>query len=339
MKERISWIDYGKCVCMLMVILSHTYTYYTGRGNLFLDLMLPTRLVVFFFISGYLTKIETFDFKKMMKSIFQKLLFPYFVFTTIIWIPKHLASGSPIGLSYAFMDIFGGYASWFVAALAVSKISLALILKFTKSIKIIWIISFILFGCGLAMANMIDSRIPWSAQNGFISMFYLALGMTYRKYEKHLSKNLRLQALIAFISYAVFVCLDYFYLNQSTYIFRLKYHEVSLVGVATFIFLSILGIWLTISIVKLLPTNIRWMTYIGKNSLTYYYLNTGVLTVFCLILKQYHLSYSGNNIITVLLYIITIFTLTIASELILQYAPWMTGNFNRKKGNILSTHK
>lgn len=93
MENRISWIDYGKCLCMLLVILAHTWSYYTGDLNIFLHLMRPTRLLVFFFISGYLIRLESFDFKKMMKSIIKKLMFPYFIFTLIIWLPKHFVRG------------------------------------------------------------------------------------------------------------------------------------------------------------------------------------------------------------------------------------------------------
>ena len=118
--NRITWLDYGKGMCMLMVILYHTFMYYTEGSTLFLDLMRPTRLLVFFFISGYLIKLESFDFRKMLNSICKKLLFPYFVFTIIIYFPKAIVRGADLSLGTFLVDSFGGYASWFVAALAVS---------------------------------------------------------------------------------------------------------------------------------------------------------------------------------------------------------------------------
>ena len=127
LNNRISWIDYGKCFCMLLVILAHTWTYYTGNYSVFLELMFPTRLLVFFFISGYLIKLETFSLKKMIISICKKLLFPYLVFTMLIWLPKHYAKGAEISIDLMLFDIIGGYASWFVAALAVSKVTLSII--------------------------------------------------------------------------------------------------------------------------------------------------------------------------------------------------------------------
>lgn len=325
--KRVSWVDYGKCVCMLMVILSHTYVYYTKDTNLFLQLMQPTRLVVFFFISGYLIKLDSFDFNKMMHSIVKKLLFPYFVFTTIIWVPKHL--GSELNLLDAIIDILGGYASWFVAALAVSKITLSLILRYTKSLKKIWLFC-ILFACvGLLIRQYISGKILWYAHNGLISMIYLAIGITYKKYESYFNKSLMFQLILSVSLYFTCVLLDHFIFKESVYIYRLPYGAISLKGVFTFWVLSVLGIWMTINLVKVLPLGIRWMSYIGRNSLTYYYLNTGVLTVFIVVCSKIGLEYNGNDYFTIGLYILTVLTLTLISKLILRYAPWMLGDFRQ----------
>lgn len=328
--ERLSWVDYGKCICMLMVILSHTFVYYTRGSILFLRLMEPTRLLVFFFISGYLIKLDSFNLKKMMGSILRKLLFPYLVFTSIIWIPKHLSGGGQINFTNAFIDILGGYASWFVAALAVSKICLSIILNYTKSLRYIWIWCILLACVGFLIRQYIPGKIPWYAHNGLIALPYLAAGMTYKKYESYLNKYMVYQAIASVIIYFLCVSLDYFVFKQSTYIFGLNYGAVSLSGVFSFMFLSILGIWMMISVVKLLPIGIKWMTYIGKNSLTYYYLNTGVLTVFIIIMKKIGLVYNGNDFITIALFVLTVIVLTIISKLIINYAPWMIGDFKKK---------
>ena len=151
--ERVSWLDYGKCICMLMVIYSHTVYLSTGEINTFLGLMTPTRLLVFFFISGYLTKVETFDFKKTMTSIVKKLLFPYFLFSSIIFIPKHLIHGTEISLPVMLYEILGGFSSWFVAALAVSKITLAVCIRFTKNIAVIGLVCVLLSLCGFLITE------------------------------------------------------------------------------------------------------------------------------------------------------------------------------------------
>jgi fucose 4-O-acetylase-like acetyltransferase len=58
--SRISWLDNGKAVCMLITILFHTELIYLGKTNLFTNLVfLNTSMVFFFFVSGYLINIQT----------------------------------------------------------------------------------------------------------------------------------------------------------------------------------------------------------------------------------------------------------------------------------------
>lgn len=328
MKKRLDWVDYGKGISMLLIIIYHVWAYYVKHDSDILNLLRPTRIFVFFFISGYLFNIETFNIKKMLKSILQKLLFPYFIFTTIIWAPKALAHGADMNILDAFKDIIGGYASWFVAALAISKISLSLIIYFTKSLKWIWTSCIILTIIGCLMTQYIDAQIPWFAHYGLISLIYLAFGITYRKYEMVLSKNVPTQTILSIILYFIFTILDYKILHISTHLLSMTYGNVTFEGVSSFLFISILGIWMTINLVKLLPANIQWLSYIGANSLAYYYLNTGVLVILCAICNKIGLEYNGNDIMPLLLFVITIIALTIISKLINRYAPWMLGKFN-----------
>lgn len=335
MKERVSWLDYGKCICMLMVIYSHTVIYSTGRINDFLLLMLPTRLLVFFFISGYLTKIEGFDFKKTMTSIAKKLLFPYLLFTVIIYFPKHMANGTEISLTNMLYEILGGYASWFVAALAVSKITLAVCLKYTKNLLTIGAVCLGLSVVGFLITEYAAFPVPWYAHYGLISLIYLYAGMLYKKYEAILSKKPLWQALLALLLYVVCVGYDYYVANSSTFFYKMQAGDVTLAGVSVFLLLSFLGIWMMVSLVKLLPANIKWMSYIGKNSLTYYYLNTGLLVVLIAIMKKVGFPWLGTQWFTIPLFLVVVIILTFVSQLILRYAPWMVGNFEGSSKKIL----
>ena len=105
---------------------------------------------------------------------------------------------------------------------------------------------------------------------------------------------------------------------------------VTFSGVMSYLFLSFLGIWMMVSLVKLIPAGVKWMTYIGKNSLTYYYLNTGLLVVLIAIMNRIGLGYNGNDYLILPLFIIVVVILTIISQLIIRFAPWMVGNFGKK---------
>lgn len=65
----------------------------------------------------------------------------------------------------------------------------------------------------------------------------------------------------------------------------------------------------------------------GSNSLVYYYLNTGLLTIISLMLNRVGLGYSGNDILPIMVFIAAVTILTITAKLINKYAPWMVGKF------------
>ena len=106
--ERIAWLDYGKGICMLCVILFHTWAIYVNDGKVILDWIEPFFLTLFFFISGYLTNLNQFNAKKDFISIVKRLLLPYFVFTSIIWLPKSIAHDTDITFRMFLINILGG---------------------------------------------------------------------------------------------------------------------------------------------------------------------------------------------------------------------------------------
>lgn len=330
MQKRLDWIDYGKGICMLFVVLSHTWSYYVQQSSDFINILQPTRMFVFFFISGYLVNVSSFDVTRFIKSIICKLLFPYFIFTTLIWLPKAIARSEDISIGLMLHDILGGYASWFVAALAVSKLVLAFILSFTKSLKKIVAICVALFIVGCCMSQYIDADIPWYADYGLISLVYLAMGMTYRRYEEVLSKNIHIQVILSILVYFTFTLLDYTFFKSSTYLYSLSYGSVTIKGVLSFFLLSVLGIWMMISIVKILPHNLQAISYVGSNSLVYYYLNTGLLTILTVVCHRFGLGYNGKDILPILVFVVAVIILTISAKLINKYAPWMVGKFATK---------
>lgn len=56
-----------------------------------------------------------------MKSIARTLLLPYFIFSALISLPKNLVHGNEINIMNICEQIILGQASWFIAALCLSK--------------------------------------------------------------------------------------------------------------------------------------------------------------------------------------------------------------------------
>lgn len=209
LQNRISWLDYGKGLSMLIIILFHTDMYYVGESSFLVDLLFyHTSIAFFFFASGYTTKIESFNFKNSITYIIRRLLIPYFIFTTIIYVPKYLLRGWDIDVFTMLYEIFGGLASWFVASLVVSRLLLSIILKFTRKTSLITICSMVLSVLGFMMTQYLESPIFWYANYGFISMFYISLGIIFRKQENIFNYKINYQAIISTVLYFILVLID-----------------------------------------------------------------------------------------------------------------------------------
>lgn len=326
--KRLEWIDYGKGICMLVVIFYHTLCYYTQNERLTF-LFFPFFLTFFFFLSGYVIDINKFNFRKSIKSIIQRLFIPYLIFTSIIWLPKAISHNSVISIKFMLCDILGGYASWFIAALIVAKATLSGIMIFTKSLKIIWIIALIFILIGFVSTIYIDHPAPWYYNYGFISLIYILLGSTYRKYKDNITLTSTRYLICSIIIYISLIFLNKLY-PTSIYYYNMTSNNISFLGIISYMILSLSGIWMMINIVTALPINLRLLKYVGKNSLIYYFLNGGVITVCVIVCNSIGLNYNGVILREVLFYIIIIAILTIISLFINKFCPWMIGIYKPK---------
>lgn len=331
MKKRLDWVDYSKGICMIIVVFYHTLCYYVKDTTLTYTFF-PFFLTYFFFISGYLIDIDKFSFQKSAKSIFKKLIIPYFIFTTIIWIPKTISHGNEISLLSYIFDIGGGYASWFVAALVVAKLFLSSILYTTKSLKQIWLLSVILITIGFVSTIYVNYPAPWYFNWGLISLLYIVLGCTYRRYQDKINIISKKYLLISIFVYIILIIIDKHY-SLSTYYFELKSGPLSTIGLISYFILSISGIWMMLNVTRYIPSGQKYLQYIGENSLIYYFLNGGVITVLVTICNRIGFGYDDYIYREVVLLIATILILTFASIIIVNYFPWMVG-LNHKKKNI-----
>ena len=112
---------------MLSILFDHTEIYYTGGNLIPYDWYVSNVLIVFFFLSGYLMyKQQGFSLRCKMVSIGRSLLLPYFLFTTVLALPKAFVHGHSLDWESLLLPILTGRASWFIAALIVSEVVFSL---------------------------------------------------------------------------------------------------------------------------------------------------------------------------------------------------------------------
>lgn len=139
--QRVGWIDFLRGISMILILVFHTEMYYKEYDITPYYIYTTNAIILFYFISGYLFyRPESFSLKKKALSIVRSLLIPYFIFTTLIAIPKVLVRQENVDWIDISLKIISGRASWFIAALIVGELFFALLLTKTRG-KITWLLT------------------------------------------------------------------------------------------------------------------------------------------------------------------------------------------------------
>lgn len=320
--NRIYWIDYGKGSCMLIVVVYHIMCIYLEDSS-YSFIFLPFFLTTFFFISGYLTHVEKPNIKKEFNSIIRKLLIPYLIFTSLIWIPKALFYGNEVSIQNYLIDIFGGYASWFVAALIVAKIIFLFLRYIFKSIITIGFISVAIFILGVIVSASIYGNLPWYFNLALISILYISMGYICKCKKPSMASFKINYKLLFCISFTVYAIVLYLYdKHEFVYIFALNKNNFNITGIFYFILSSIVGIIMLLTFCKLLPSKLECLNFVGKNSLIFYFINGAIISTSTIFVNKFIIDKTVGSI---LIFVVTVFLISVSSYIIDRYFPWVIG--------------
>ena len=120
--NRIHRFDNLKGLAIILVVIGHLiYLKNTKEINLIRNFIYIIHLPVFFFVSGYFSKIEE---GQPIKS-FKRLMIPFILFCIIYWLfQKYVLLGNPKTLF-----IYPGYGLWFLISLFFMKMLLPIMDK------------------------------------------------------------------------------------------------------------------------------------------------------------------------------------------------------------------
>lgn len=318
--QRKIWIDNLRGFCMMAILLDHTEIYYTGDNIIDYNLYVVNALVLFFILSGYLMyKGSDFNIKHKLYSILRGLLIPYFIFTTILSIPKSLIHGSGINLSEMAINILTGQASWFVAALCITELIFALTLWLSKG-KSIAILSTSICGFGISMYLSTGNQpYFWQLDNALQALLFLCLGYFYHKYEIVFNRINKL--LYTFIlSIFLLIIKIYEYVNHV----ELLIWNIHITNYLIFLVDIFTCSLLMIQVFKMIP-NIKWLSWTGKHSIVYYFLCGGVPLLISKLLITLGYSYHGNYLPVAAAFILVYVITSIITYFIYKYIPFIVG--------------
>ena len=187
-KKRIEWVDIGKYICIMFVMLSHLES-----GSDVLDkFYYPFFLTVFFFLSGYVYR-QLSSFKEHIVKKIKGLFVPWLIFSNFnILLSMVITLKGDRNFASEFiwnlLQIRGhGDGIWFVAALFVAFIPFYFIIKWNKP-KLAVILAFALSLASVIYTHLLpegtfpwgSAALPWHLEYMFQAMLWMVLGYYFK---------------------------------------------------------------------------------------------------------------------------------------------------------------
>lgn len=281
--ERIEWVDVGKGMTLLLVILGHLLTSGTALSIWIFSFHIP----LFFFLSGYVSKIASRSVAKSLRKILINVILPYFIFVAIgLVVSLVIPAWRPSSLETILFDVFYNVQPeslhvgqiWFLFCLAVVQALFVLLMKINfknRPLIVISICSFALISFMLQTFNVgvwykgDFFRLPWKIDSAFMGLFFFSLGYYLRSlklFSKFLSSVTFRKVVFVAIMLIVSVVVS-IKLNSGP---QLK-NSVNLGGnyygnLIYFMLASLSGITFVVYVSKLLEKNFV-LSYMGRNAL------------------------------------------------------------------------
>lgn len=331
MEKRVEWVDIGKYICIMCVLLSHLQSGSEGLHKFYG----PFFLVVFFFLSGYVYT-QPKRFKEHLIKKIRGLFVPWLIFSNFNILLSAVVTlkgerDTPRELLFNFLQIRGcGDGIWFVAALFVAFIPFYFVIHWNQPRKAIGI-SILLSIVSVMYTRIVpedlfpwgNNALPWHIEYMFQAMLWMVLGYYFKQYaEKWFDdKNTLINRCVVWIAYLI---VAYIPDPMGWGIVFVQYAR------------NLLGIVAVISLCKVLKSN-RYINFVGANTLVYFAFHGKVYAVIEKVLEKYagalYSMILANPLLSSLLAIMIAFVMSliliIPAEIINRWFPWMLGRKKR----------
>lgn len=329
------WIDLLRGFCMLMIIFDHTEICFTGKNIIPYELYVPDVLMTFFFLSGYLFyRPQGFGIRHKIMSVLKLLVMPYFMFVTLLAVPKAFLHGYGIVVSTMAWQIVSGQESWFIAALTISEIVFSFVLWLTKdNMPVLMLFVAAAMALNIMFGSGYMSFAPdfWHINEAAIALFFIILGYICHRYFELLSlhlKNVNLGIIISVLLTALLCmkCYTYGHLEHSVSVYALVWPHGSLLSVTV-------SVMLLFILFSMAPRGKRFtdkfavyaLLWIGRHSIVYYFFCSGIPTALTVVLAKAGYTFQGHHWEVIPIFFINVVIITFVAWIVYRYFPCMTG--------------
>lgn len=333
-RGRKEWIDFGKGISILLVVLYHVemIAFRLDDGNIVIFDTGTTvifsyfRMPFFFFLSGYVFTSDYMRFclSRKLRQLLRGIVWTYLIFTLLTTVPRHIMDGTPV--TEVLKSIMLGYEKWFVVALGVAQLLVALLLSRTKKLRLIAAFMILSVFIGIAIKRTFGSYLPFHIDKVFFVVFFFLAGFFYRIYEERFRKLTSWGGVaFAVALYAALMVVEECVIGGTT---ANPFWNGRLHGVWMYMLYSITGVVMMVALSKkLYNRRMHLICYIGSNSIVLFYLNVSVIRLWSKFLPAGD-TMAYNAALFVLLFLLSTATLFVAIRLIRRYCPILVGDKN-----------
>jgi fucose 4-O-acetylase-like acetyltransferase len=329
LKKRISWVDIGKYICIMTILMIHL----DSNTRVLEALYNPFSINLFLFLAGYVYK-QPSTFAVHLKKKTLGLFVPWLIFSnlnillSIVFSFKENRDFKNEFVMNLLQIREREDGVWFIAALFVAFIPFYLVnsIRDKKKRMLIFVVLAILCEIyRILFPNDIypwgNNAIPWHIEYIGHAMFWMAMGHYFKHeweeaFDRH--NNTKFRILMG-ITYLLTVYFSYF---SGSWIINLLFGYAS----------RFAGIAFVVSLCKVMKTN-RYISYVGANTLIYFALHGKVYAVIQNVLEAkvgyyYHLCLSNtflSSIVAIMIAFLMSIILIIPAYIINRWFPWMIG--------------
>ena len=283
--ERVGWIDFLRGISMILILVFHTEVYYKEYNVTPYYIYTTNAIVLFYFISGYLFyRQDELDYMKKIKSIVKSLVIPYFIFTTLIAVPKALLRQESIDWIEIVFNILSGRASWFIAALIVGELIFIAILLKTRG-KILWLSTYIASCFIIYYIIPFNEHNYWQWQDALLAVTFLYSGYLYHQYRDFfhtINKPL----------YSLLLLLILIVIKVYEYHVDLPMRNIAIESAPLFLADTIVWLLFVVSIIKYIP-HARMIEWTGQHCIIYYFLCGGCPLIISMLMNKIGIPYNS----------------------------------------------
>ena len=316
--KRIGWIDFLRGFSMILILVFHTEVYYKGEEIATPYYFYTTNaIILFYFISGYLLyRDTTFDIKSKLRSIGRHLLIPYFIFTSIIALPKLLIRNSDINLVEIVSNILLGNASWFIAALIVAEIFFSIILWISHG-KNIWLSTITILTFIIYYLLPFNQHNYWQWQDALLAFDFLYIGYLYNKHQTVFHPINK--SYISLLLLSILILLKVY-----EYHMDFPMRNITIKNVPLFLADTITWLLFIVTIIQYIPkcNPIEWT---GRHCIIYYFLCGGCPLIVSMMMNRIGFAYEGHCYRFILAFLLVYTLASILTWFINRYTPFLIG--------------